>query len=103
VGHDVSRESRETEAAAVMMIPIPCRGVYKGVSGEDAARSVPFVEDVQITAKLDQLLEPLPEAGSYLGFIFARAPLPGQVEAAVREAHRRLAFSVGPAIDLRAG
>ena len=103
LGHDVSRESRETEAAAVMMIPIPCRGVYKGVSGQDAALLVPFVEDVQITAKLDQLLEPLPEAGSYLGFIFARAPLPGQVEAAVREAHRRLAFSVVPAIDLRAG
>ena len=27
-----------------------------------------------MTAKPDQLLEPLPEAGSYLGFIFARAP-----------------------------
>jgi biotin carboxylase len=103
LGHDVSRESRETEAAAVMMIPIPCRGVYKGVSGEDAARLVPFVEDVQITAKLDQLLETLPEAGSYLGFIFARAPRPAQVEAAVREAHRRLAFAVVPPIDVRAG
>jgi biotin carboxylase len=103
LGHDVSRESRETEAAAVMMIPIPGRGVFKSVSGEDVARLVPFVEDVLITAKLDQLLEPLPEAGSYLGFIFARAPLAGQVEAAVRAAHRRLAFSVVPAIDVRAG
>jgi biotin carboxylase len=103
LGHDVSRESRESEASAVMMIPIPCRGVFKGVSGEDAARLVPFVEDVQITAKLDQLLEPLPEAGSYLGFIFARAPLPAQVEAAVREAHRRLAFTVVAPIDVRAG
>jgi hypothetical protein len=86
-----------------MMIPIPGRGVFKSVSGEDVARLVPFVEDVLITAKLDQLLEPLPEAGSYLGFIFARAPLAGQVEAAVRAAHRRLAFSVVPAIDVRAG
>ena len=103
LGHDVSRESRETEAAAVMMIPIPWRGVYRGVSGEDAARLVPFVEEVQITAKPGQLLEPLPEAGSYLGFIFARAPRPAQVEAAVREAHRRLAFAVVPPIDVRAG
>jgi biotin carboxylase len=103
LGHDVSRESRETEAAAVMMIPIPGRGVYKGVSGQDAARLVPFVEDVQITAKVDQLLEPLPEAASYLGFIFARAPLAAQVEAAVREAHRRLVFSVVAPIDVRAG
>ena len=103
LGHDVSRESRENEASAVMMIPIPCRGVFKGVSGEVAARLVPFVEDVQITAKLDQLLEPLPEAGSYLGFVFARAPLPAQVEAAVREAHRRLTFTVAAPIDVRAG
>jgi biotin carboxylase len=103
LGHDVSRDSRETEAAAVMMIPIPGRGVFKGVSGEDEARLVPFVEDVQITAKRDQLLEPLPESGSYLGFIFARGPLPAQVEAAVREAHQRLTFTVVPAIDVRAG
>jgi hypothetical protein len=103
LAHDVSRESRETEAAAVMMIPIPSRGVFKGVEGEEAARLVPFVDDVQITAKRDQLLEPLPEAGSYLGFIFARAPLAAQAEAAVREAHRRLVFTVVPAIDVRAG
>jgi hypothetical protein len=103
LGHDVSRESRETEAAAVMMIPIPCRGVLRGVAGEDEARLVPFVHDLQITAKRDQLLEPLPEAGSYLGFIFARGPLPAQVEAAVREAHQRLAFTIVPAIDVRAG
>jgi biotin carboxylase len=103
LGHDVSRESRETEAAAVMMIPIPSRGVFKQVSGADEARLVPFVEDVQITAKRDQLLEPLPEAGSYLGFIFARAPLAAQVEAAVREAHRRLAFTIVAPIDVRVG
>ena len=36
--------------------------------------TVPGIEDLRITAKPDQLLEPLPEAGSYLGFIFARAP-----------------------------
>ena len=48
------------------------------VTGEDEARGVPFVEDLRITAKRDQLLEPLPEAGSYLGFIFARAPEPGR-------------------------
>jgi hypothetical protein len=73
------------------------------VSGEGEARLVPFVEDVQITARQDQLLEPLPEAGSYLGFIFARGPRPAQVEAAVREAHQRLVITVGPAIDVRAG
>ena len=63
----------------------------------------PHVEDVRITAKLDQLLEPLPEAGSYLGFVFARAPQPSEAEAAVREAHRRLVFTVDEAIEVRAG
>jgi hypothetical protein len=84
-----------------MMMPIPRRGVFKGVSGEEEARRVPYIEDVRITAKPDQLLEPLPEAGSYLGFIFARAPQAGLAEAAVREAHRRLAFAVDAAIDVR--
>ena len=37
------------------------------------------------------LLEPLPEGDSYLGFIFARAPRAARVDAALREAHRRLA------------
>jgi hypothetical protein len=85
-----------------MMIPIPRRGILRSVSGEDAARGVAHVEEVRVTAKLQQMLEPLPEAGSYLGFVFARAPLPAQAEAAVREAHRRLVFQVDAAIDVRA-
>jgi biotin carboxylase len=101
-GEDVSSVRRETTAAAVMMIPIPRRGVFRGVLGEDEARQVRFVEDVQMTAKPDQLLEPLPEAGSYLGFVFARAPRAEQAEAALREAHGRLTFKVDPAIDLQA-
>ena len=61
-----------------MMIPIPARGMCKGVDGEDAARAVPGVTEIRITAKPDQLLEPLPEAGSYLGFIFARGASRGR-------------------------
>ena len=55
---------------------------------------VPHVEEVRITAKPDQLLEPLPEGDSYLGFIFARGPTsrrrrgraaPGALAAHVRD------------------
>lgn len=95
--------ARERRAAAVMMIPIPRRGILRGVTGEDDARLVEYVEEVRITAKQDQLLEPLPEAGSYLGFVFARAPLPALAEEAVRAAHRRLQFTVDAAIEVRAG
>jgi hypothetical protein len=49
---------------------------------------------VRITAKPDQELVPLPEGRSYLGFIFARAETPHEVEAALREAHRQLRFRV---------
>jgi hypothetical protein len=49
---------------------------------------------VRITAKPDQLLERLPEAGSYLGFIFSRGPSAGDAERAVRAAHDRLRFTI---------
>jgi biotin carboxylase len=97
-GDSVDDISREEAAAAVMMIPIPKPGILKQVSGIDEARQIPGVDDVRITAKADQLLEPLPEAGSYLGFIFGRGARPQEAEGAVREAHRRLAFAIDPAI-----
>jgi hypothetical protein len=102
VGEDVSGYTREARAAAVMMVPIPKRGLLREVRGEADARTVPGVEDIRITAKTDQLLEPLPEAGAYLGFIFARAARAEDAEAAVREAHRRLTFVVDSAIDVQA-
>jgi hypothetical protein len=102
IGEETGAWRRESQAAAVMMIPIAQRGLFKRVRGEDAAREVPYVEEVRITAKPDQLLEPLPEAGSYLGFIFARAPHAADAEGAVRDAHRRLTFVVEPVIDVSA-
>jgi hypothetical protein len=37
---------------------------------------------------------PLPEGDSYLGFLFAKGETPDEVEAALRDGHRRLAFDV---------
>ena len=85
---------REEAASGVMMIPIPRRGTLRRVEGADQARKVSHVEDVRITAKPDQLLVPLPEGASYLGFIFARADQPSDVERALREAHARLHFTI---------
>lgn len=99
-GEDVSPYVRETQAAGVMMIPIPKRGIYKGVTGEHHARSAPHVEAVQITAKADQLLEPLPEGDSYLGFIFARGAGSAEVIQGLREAHRRLTFAIDPELKV---
>ena len=100
LGGDVTRRRRERAAAAVMMIPIPERGLLKRVEGADRARARPYVTDVRVTAKPDQLLEPLPEAGSYLGFIFASAPSPALAERAVRAAHQDLRFTIEPALTV---
>lgn len=81
---------REAAASGVMMIPIPRRGILRRVDGADGARQVAHVTDVRLTAKLDHPIVPLPEGATYLGFIFARAAVAAQVEAAIRTAHARL-------------
>jgi len=91
---------REAHASGVLMVPIPRKGVYRGVAGVEAAKMVTHIDDVRITAKPDQLLVPLPEGASYLGFIFAHAAVPDAVEAALRNAHARLEFAIDPEIPV---
>ena len=76
------------------MIPIPKRGIFKQVEGSHFAAQVPGIEEIRITAKKDQLLERLPEAGSYLGFIFARGLRPADLVNALKQAHARLRFRI---------
>ncbi len=94
LGRPLSAIERDRRPAGVMMIPIPRPGRLRGVEGQAAARSVSFVEDVVVSAHLNQELVPLPEGWQYLGFIFARADTPAAVEDALREAHRRLHFEI---------
>jgi hypothetical protein len=100
VGDSISEWVREAAASGVMMIPIPRRGTYRHVGGVDAALSTEHVWGVEITAKADQLLVPLPEGASYLGFIFARAADSGAVGRALRLAHSRLAFTIEPELPV---
>ena len=97
LGRDVTRLQRESRPAGVMMIPIPRAGTLRGVSGLQAARRVPGIDDITISATLGMPLVPLPEGSSYLGFIFARGASPARVEAALREAHRRVELEIEPA------
>lgn len=91
---DLSGLEREPRAAGVMMIPIPEAGIYEETQGLEEARATPGVDSIEITAKAKQRLVPLPEGASYLGFLFARAAQPQQVEEALREAHGKLRFVV---------
>src|SRR5262249_29013455 len=81
IGEKVSSIRLTPGAHGVMMIPIPRAGIYRSVTGVDTARAVAGVEDVIITAKEGQNLVPLPEGGSYLGFIFARGASSQNVDA----------------------
>jgi len=88
---------REVAASGVMMIPIPRRGYLKGVRGLEAATAVPGIDDLRVTAAPDQLLQPLPEGASYLGFLFAHAPDSATVVASLRAAHAQLVFDISAA------
>lgn len=100
LGEEVGGFDRETAASGVMMIPIPRRGVLRGVDGVNVARATPHVTDVRITAKIGSLLVPLPEGRSYLGFIFASGDDPGSVEQALRKAHGALGFEIERALPI---
>ena len=100
IGEPIGAWTRETRASAVMMIPIPRSGVFRGVTGVDQAKGVVGVDDVLVTAKPDQLLLALPEGASYLGFIFARAATPEAAEQAVRTAHGCLRVAIDPWLEV---
>lgn len=90
LGESLGAWEREPNASGVMMIPIPRGGVLEEVSGVEEAARQPGIESVEITAKPDAPLQPLPEGSTYLGFIFARTATPAAAEAALRAAHAQL-------------
>ncbi len=91
---------REPSSSGVMMIPVPKSGVFEAVSGEEAARSVPGITDLAITARLHDAIAAWPDGSSYLGFLFAKGNTPERVEQALREAHEKLSFSITPALPV---
>jgi hypothetical protein len=102
VGENVDNFVRRAGASGVMMLPIPRSGRLRAVNGVDAARAAPFIQDLKITIPIDNLVVALPEGASYLGFMFAAADTPEQVEAALRQAHRKLQFDIQPALAVQA-
>jgi biotin carboxylase len=94
IGEEISAIERDEHAAGVIMIPIPKGGMLKAVHGIEEAEAVPLITGVEITAKLNHMLVPLPEGASYLGFIFARGTTPCEVEEALRQAHKCLRFEI---------
>ena len=91
---------RENTASGVMMIPVPHSGIYEAVEAEEAARATQYITSLEITARPHDYIAAWPEGSCYLGFLFARASEPAQVERALRDAHAKLRFKLTPRLPV---
>ena len=87
-------------AAGVLMIPTRRGGILRRVEGVLAAQQLPCIDDLMISVREGYELVPLPEGGSYLGFVFAHADTPQEVERALRDAHDCLNVVVAPSLPV---
>ncbi len=94
IGRELPPPVREQRPSGVLMLSPPHAGRLEAIRGQAAALEVPGVESISITTHPGQKLVPLPEGSQYLGFVFARGDTPEAVEAALREAWRRLEIVV---------
>lgn len=77
-------------AAGVLMLPVERAGVLQRIDGQTEALAVPGITGLSITIPLGQAVRPLPWGDRYLGFLFAAGREIGDVEEALRGAHRKL-------------
>jgi ATP-grasp domain/L-amino acid ligase C-terminal domain 2 len=97
----VSTWTRVRMASGVMMIPVPSSGMLERVQGEESARETHGITELLITARLHDYIEAWPEGASYLGFLFAAAETPREVEQALRAAHAKLSFTMTPRLPVQ--
>jgi hypothetical protein len=94
LGLGVGERRLEDGSSGVMMIPIPARGTLVRVGNVERARAVPGIEGLEITIPAGQKVVPLPEGDRYLGFLFAAASDPADVESSLRRAHALLDIDI---------
>ncbi len=81
---------REDIASGVLMIPVPSAGTLQAVNGLGAARAVPRITEIAVTIPLGTYVIPLPDGARYLGFLFAKADTPLEVETSLVAARNEL-------------
>ncbi len=102
-GMDIQLNETPDRASGVLMIPIPKAGILRRVEGILSAQKVPLIEEISIAIREGNLLTPLPEGSSYLGYIFASGKTPDNVELALRTAHDQLNFIIDPVWNIQEG
>jgi biotin carboxylase len=89
-GHDVGA------ATGVLMLPIRREGTLESIGGVQEALAVPGITAFSQTIPDGNNVVPLPEGDRYLGFLFAKALTPEDVERALSEAQGRLEITIRP-------
>jgi len=90
LGRTPTTMKRERTPAGVMMLPVPRAGRLQEVRGQAEACAVPAIVDLRITIAPGTEIQPLPDGDRYLGFLFAKADTPEDVETALRQAYAEL-------------
>ena len=90
-----ARGPQTPRPSGVFMLPVPRAGVLRAVEGRADAEAVPGITGVTITIPLGRHVRPLPDGDQYLGFVFAEATTPDDVEKALTTASMRLRAVIG--------
>ncbi|MDA8025476.1 MAG: ATP-grasp domain-containing protein [Actinomycetota bacterium] len=91
---DASHARREKQYSGVYMVPTRTSGIVRSINGIEAAQRIPFVTSVIVDAKVGHHYETLPTEGSYLGFIFAKAPTRALCIDALEKSHEVIKIEV---------
>jgi hypothetical protein len=90
LGDPVPAPGGSPRPSGIFMLPVPAPGVLRGIEGRAEALAVPGITAVSITIPLGRPVRPLPDGDQYLGFVFAEAETPDDVEKALITASQRL-------------
>lgn len=90
IGTGGKKLRREPVASGVLMIPTSESGVLAGVAGEEETRAIAGITGMDFTIRPGGDIVAPPEGERYLGFVYARADTPEEVEAALRKAMANL-------------
>jgi biotin carboxylase len=82
------------QAAGVYVLPVPHAGLLRAIEGRDRAAAVPGITGLTITIPAGQQVRPLPDGDRYLGFIFAAAATPHEVEQVLTTARGQLRVTI---------
>ncbi len=92
---------RLSQAAGVLMIPVPNTGIVRRIEGMSDAQEVDNILEVRLDARSGERLQQWPEGDKYPGFIFAKADTPEEVEHALRKAHSLLDIVIMPELPTK--